>query len=159
MSTLTGEIIHFSENGKVINKALIHNGGKIKDLTFAKDFSILATAASDGCKIVDPETLEILRFFKQEVPMNAVSVSPLFCTQNEKNAKYHVIVGGGTPAIYAAMTKCAGFEAHICNVMDEKEIGKILCHFGPINSIEFFKDGQGYVSAGEDGFVVVVRFD
>ena len=99
---------------------MIHPGGKIKSLTFSKDFSVLATAATDGCKIVDPESLNILRFFKQEVPMNAVSVSPLFAAEKAKDIKYHVIVGGGIPAIYAAMSKAAGFEAHICNVMDGK---------------------------------------
>ena len=138
---------------------MVHPGGKIKSLAFSKDFSILATAATDGCKIVDPENLNILRFFKQEVPMNSVSVSPLFAAEKPKDIKYHVITGGGIPAIYAAMSKAAGFEAHICNVMDGKEIGKMLCHFGPINTMQFFKDGRGYVSAGEDGFVVIVRFD
>ena len=67
--------------------------------------------------------------------MNAVSVSPLFACEKEKDRKYHVIVGGGIPAIYAAMSKTAGFDAHICNVMDGKEIGKLLYHFGPINTI------------------------
>jgi len=33
---------------------MTHPGGKIKAITFSKDFSILATAASDGCKILDP---------------------------------------------------------------------------------------------------------
>ncbi len=52
--------------------------------------------------------------------MNAVSISPLFAAEKEKDIKYHVIVGGGIPAIYAAMSKTAGFDAHICNVMDGK---------------------------------------
>jgi len=30
------------------------------------------------------------------------------------------MVGGGIPAIYAAMSKTAGFDAHLCNVMDGK---------------------------------------
>ena len=41
--------------------------------------------------------------------MNAVSVSPLFSIEKEKDRKYHVLVGGGTPAIHAAMSKAAGF--------------------------------------------------
>ena len=48
--------------------------------------------------------------------MNAVSVSPLFCSAT--NPKYHIITGGGIPAIQAAESKAAGFEAHVCNVMD-----------------------------------------
>ena len=60
--------------------------------------------------------MEVMRYFKQEFPMNAVSVSPLFCSQT--TPKYHVITGGGIPAIQAAGSKGAGFEAHVCNVMD-----------------------------------------
>ena len=46
--------IQDNENGKIKNQAMIHSGGKIQSLVFSKDFSILATAATDGCKIVDP---------------------------------------------------------------------------------------------------------
>lgn len=58
IGTLKGEIIHYEENGKVKNQKIIHPAQKIKCVTFSKDFSILATAASDGCKIIDPETLD-----------------------------------------------------------------------------------------------------
>ena len=37
----------------------------------------MATAANDGCKVYDPDTLEEIRYFKYEVPMNAVAISPL----------------------------------------------------------------------------------
>ena len=38
------------------------------------------------------------------------------------------------------------------------EVGKISGHFGPINSVEFFKDGRGFSSGGEEGIIRVVRF-
>lgn len=98
-----------------------------------------------------------MRFFKQEYPMNAVSVSPLFTSQTFP--KYHIICGGGIKAIEAAESRSAGFQAHVCNVMDGVEIGKILTNFGPINSIEFLKDGRGYVLGSVDSYVVIVRFD
>lgn len=43
--------------------------------------------------------------------------------------------------------------------MDEHEIGKLSTHFSPVNSVEFYKDGRGYVTSGDDGFVVLIRFD
>lgn len=56
MGTSTGELLHFMQDGKLIKKATIHPGVKIRSVSFSHDFSILATAAGDGCKIVNPET-------------------------------------------------------------------------------------------------------
>ena len=69
-------------------------------------------------------------------------------------------MGGGVAAIMAAMTGGhSGFEAHVCNIMHENEVGKISGHFGPINSVEFFKDGRGFISGGEEGVIRIVRFN
>lgn len=65
----------------------------ILSIDFSKDYSILATAGKDGCKIVDPTTLQVLRFFKQEHKMNDVSISPLFV--HPETPKYHVVMAGG----------------------------------------------------------------
>lgn len=89
--------------------------------------------------------------------MNAVSISPLFCA--ETKPKFHTVMGGGVSAIMAAMTAGnAGFEAHVCNVLHGNEVGKISGHYGPINSIEFFRDGRGFISGGEEGIIRIVRF-
>ena len=89
--------------------------------------------------------------------MNAVSISPLFC--DERKPKFHMAMGGGVAAIMAAMTGGnSGFEAHVCNILHGNQVGKISGHFGPINSVEFFRDGRGFVSGGEEGVIRVVRF-
>ena len=50
----------------VINKKMVHDGdNKINSMAFSKNFAVLATAATNGSKILNPETLEIMRFFKQ----------------------------------------------------------------------------------------------
>lgn len=36
---------------------MIHKGVKIRSVAFSNDYSILATAAGDGCKVLNPETL------------------------------------------------------------------------------------------------------
>lgn len=69
----------------------------------------------------DPLTLECLRYFKYEVPMNTVDISPLF-----NKSKPHLIVAGGIPARETARTKFQGFDIHICNVTYEEEVGKLL---------------------------------
>ena len=94
--------------GNVLNKKIVHDGdNKINSMAFSKNFAILATAATNGSKILDPETMEIMRFFKQELPMNAVNVSPLFA--DEHKPKFHMAMGGGIPAVIAAGSTQSGF--------------------------------------------------
>lgn len=107
MGTKKGEILHFSEKGEQLNRAMIHKDSSISSIAFSKDFSVIATAAADGCKIVDPISLEVLRFLKQEYPMNTVSISPLFI--DNVTPKYHVVMAGGIKAIQAAQSKQSGF--------------------------------------------------
>lgn len=95
-------MIHYDLQGNILNKKLFHEGTKINSLAFSKNFAVLATAADNGSKIIDPENMQELRYFKQELPMNAVSISPLFC--DELKPKFHMVMGGGVAAIMAAMT-------------------------------------------------------
>jgi WD40 repeat protein len=53
-STTDGWVIHYDMKGKVLKKALLHEGTPINSLAFSKNFAILATAANNGSKIVDP---------------------------------------------------------------------------------------------------------
>ena len=134
VATNDGWLVHYDIKGEIIAKGAIHEGVKINSIAFSKNFTVLATAADNGSKIVDPESFEILRYFKQELPMNAVSISPLF--SDPAHPKFHSVMGGGVSAIMAAMTAGnAGFEAHVCNILHGNEVGKISGHYGPINSI------------------------
>jgi hypothetical protein len=60
-----GYICRYDNEGRLVAKALVHERTKINAIAFSKDFSVLGTAADNGSKILDPETLEILRYFKQ----------------------------------------------------------------------------------------------
>lgn len=80
VSTSNGFLIHYTLDGEIINKGQFHSGSKINSIAFSKDFAIIATAADNGSQIIDPETFQVLRCFKEELPMNAVSISPLFCS-------------------------------------------------------------------------------
>lgn len=97
ISTTDGCLLKYDNKGNFVSEVQAHESNvEIKSFAFSKDYSILATAAVNGSKIFDPETFQLLRVFKQELPMNAVSVSPLFSA--EKDNKYHIIIGGGIPA-------------------------------------------------------------
>jgi translation initiation factor 3 subunit I len=145
-STYDGCLLKYDKKGELVGMVQAHEPNvEIKSFSFSRDFSIVATAAVNGCRVYDPETLQLLKVFKQELPMNSVSISPLFCS--ETNPKYHLIIAGGIPARESAMTGgSAGFDIILCNVMYETELGSIPGHFSPINSVEFFPDGRGFIS-------------
>ncbi len=65
VATTDGCVVRYDMKGQIIAKGVIHDGVKINSLAFSKNFSILATAADNGSKIIDPETFEVLRYFKQ----------------------------------------------------------------------------------------------
>lgn len=52
-----GYIARYDGSGQLVSRQLIHERTKINGITFSKDFSILGTAADNGSKIIDPETL------------------------------------------------------------------------------------------------------
>lgn len=68
-------------------------------------------------------------------------------------------MGGGLAARETAKSKLGGYDLHLCNIMFEEEIGTISGHYGPCNMIQFYKDGRGIVTAGEEGIIRIFRFD
>ena len=100
-STDDGYIMKFDLNGKVLTSSKVHD--EINAFSIATDYSMILTAGRDGGKLLDLETLEEIRSFKQEFPMNAAAISPMIKEKNKP--KYHAIIGGGIPARMAAKTK------------------------------------------------------
>lgn len=89
--------------------------------------------------------------------MNAASISPLI--NKSRNPKFHIIMGGGISALETAMTKNVGIEIHLCNLALEEEIGKMGGHFGPVNQLEFCKDGKSFISGSQEGLIRIFKFD
>ena len=56
IATTDGWLIHYDMRGHIIAKGVVHEGVKINSIAFAKNFSVLATAADNGSKIIDPES-------------------------------------------------------------------------------------------------------
>lgn len=103
-------------------------------------------------QLIDCETVEVVKTYETERPVNAACISPLLD---------HVILGGGQEASQVTTTHggAGKFDARIFHMVLEEEIGRIKGHFGPINALTFFPDGKGYASGGEDGVVRVHRFE
>ncbi len=56
-----------------------HHEKEIRDMCIYKDGTHLATASTDKTvKLIDTQTLEVLRVYQTDRPANAVALSPIF---------------------------------------------------------------------------------
>jgi len=125
----------------------------IVDMQNSKDETMFITASKDSSAILwEASTLNKLKIYKTERPVNSASISPLFD---------HVVLGGGQEAmdVTTSSTRIGKFDARFFHLVFEEEFGRVKGHFGPINTIQFRPDGRGYASGGEDGYVRVHQFD
>lgn len=125
----------------------------IRDIQFAADHSYFITASKDQtAKIFDTDSLDCVKTFKTERPINSASISPI---------RDEVIIAGGQEALHVTTTssRAGQFEARFFNLVEEVEIGRVRGHFGPINTVEYHPSGRGYASGAEDGYVRLHTFD
>ncbi|XP_059805131.1 eukaryotic translation initiation factor 3 subunit I [Hypanus sabinus] len=148
-----GELVQFSaKSGEVICKAKEHTK-QINDIQTSLDLTMFITASKDNtAKLFDSATLEHLKTFRTERPVNSAAISP---------SVEHVVLGGGQEAmdVTTTSTRIGKFEARFFHLSFEEEFGRVKGHFGPINSVAFHPDGKSYSSGGEDGYVRIHHFD
>lgn len=140
------------ETGKVLEEAKLHDK-TIQDMQLSPDGTHFVTASVDrSAKLVDTATLEVLKTYHSQVPVNSATISPLFD---------HVLIGGGQDA--ASVTTTAGraghFEARFFHKVFEEEFANVRGHFGPINAVAFSPDGTTFASGGEEGYVRLHHLD
>jgi len=141
-----------AETGTLLETVRLHKKG-INDAQWSSTGEQFVTASSDcTAKVWDTRSLEVLKTFTVEAPVNSASMSPTFD---------HVLLGGGQEASQVTTTgnREGKFEARLFHTIYESEFGRVRGHFGPINTVAFTPDGKGYVSGGEDGFVRLHYFD
>lgn len=112
----------------------------------------ISSSKDTTARLFDAKKVECLKTYRTERPVNSASISP----------KYeHVVLGGGQEAmdVTTTSTKIGKFDARFFHLIFEEEFGRVKGHFGPINSVQFHPDGQGYASGGEDGYVRLHTFD
>lgn len=66
IGTANGKLIKTTLEGKVIQEVEAHQGETLS-INYSKDYSLMATSGTDGCKFWDPESLKIIRAVKQQV--------------------------------------------------------------------------------------------
>lgn len=152
-------IIWDVENGKKIKLIQGHQMA-VTSLNFSEDRMLMITSSKDTtAKLWAMDTYEEVKCYKTDRPLNDAAISPLYLS--ESDAKYHILMGGGQDA--KDVTTTAGssgkFEALLWHMVYEEEIGTVKGHFGPMNTLAWFRDGKGFVTGGEDGYVRVHEFD
>eukprot|EP00850_Spirogloea_muscicola_P019068 SM000183S03962 [mRNA] locus=s183:16269:18475:+ [translate_table: standard] len=144
-----------AETGQVLKESDAETGHqkRIASLEVSADGSHFITGSNDkSAKLWDIRTLEALKTYSTERPVNAASISPLLD---------HVVIGGGQDAASVTTTssRAGKFEAKFFHKVFEEEIGGVKGHFGPINALSFSPDGRSFASGGEDGYVRIHHFD
>ncbi|KAK9829979.1 hypothetical protein WJX72_009008 [[Myrmecia] bisecta] len=140
------------ETGKMLQEEHIHEG-YIQDMQMSTDGTHFVTASLDKtAKLVDAQTLEVLKTYVTERNANSAALSPIFD---------HVLIGGGQEASQVTTTssRAGRFEARFFHKIYEEEFASCRGHFGPINATAFHPDGRSFVTGGEDGYVRLHHFD
>lgn len=141
----SGLVIKYNANtGKEVKREKIHNG-RVNRLTFNKDKTLFITASTDTtAKLVDPVTLEVVKIYQTDRPVNGAVISP---------NKPHVLLGGGQDAMSVTVTAASQgkFETRFYHMIYNEEFGRVKGHFGPINAIAIHPQGKSYASGAEDG--------
>lgn len=136
----------------IISPKAVHTG-RINEMNFNKDKTLLITASKDcHAKLIDPRTLTVVKDFKTDRPVNGAVISPNLP---------HVIIGGGQDA-KDVTTSAAGqgkFESQFYHMAYGDEFGRVKGHFGPINSMAIHPNGDSFATASEDGFARLHHFD
>jgi len=141
-----------TETGKQIFEDQIHEK-QISDLRPSADLTHLITASLDKTsKLLDAQTLEVLKTYETERPLNSADISPI---------RDHVALAGGQDASQVTLTssKAGKFESKFYHKIYAEEFGNVRGHFGPVNTIAFRPDGCSFVTGGEDGYIRMQHFD
>ena len=91
----------------------------IMDMQPSKDGSMFVTASKDHTSMLfDSDTLEKMKTYTTERPVNSASLSPLYD---------HVVLGGGQDAmdVTTTSTKVGKFESRLFHTIFEEEFGRV----------------------------------
>lgn len=134
-------------------KHITEHKKQINSIQYSADRTMIITASSDHtAKVYDAQTLELLKTFTSDRPLNAAAISPIF---------NHVIVGGGQEAMNVTVTsaKVGHFEVDFYHLVYGDFLGSVKGHFGPVNTLAFNTNGKSFASGAEDGYVRLHHFD
>eukprot|EP00126_Sphaerothecum_destruens_P003937 Sdes_comp17763_c0_seq2m7030 len=141
------------KTGELLQSLKPHQGPIVDIQTSSIIDSFFITASKDFCaKLFNSRTLEELKTYKTDKPVNSASISSL---------KDHVVLCGGQEArdVTTTSTRIGKFDSKFFHLVLMEEIGTVKGHFGPVNSVAFHPSGKMFATGGEDGYVRMNYFD
>ena len=136
-----------AETGQEVARSRDVHVDRVNRISFNRDKTLLVTASKDcNAKLVDPNTLEVIKVYRSDRPINGAVISP---------THPHIILGGGQDAqsVTTSSTSSGKFESRFFHMVYGEEFGRVKGHFGPINAIAVHPYGKSYASGSEDGYV------
>lgn len=130
-----------------------HHESSINDLQRSIDGDFIITASKDcTSRLLDSRTLESLREYKTQQPVNSASISSI---------RDFVMLGGGQDhhEVTTTDSRQGKFVTRFYHKIYEAEIGRVKGHFAPVNTLAFHPDGKSFATGGEDGFIKYHYFD
>ena len=106
------------EDGDVLQEEEAHTK-EVKRISFNREKTLVFTASADcTAKMLDAETLEVLKVYETDRPVNAIVQHP---------TKDHVLLGGGQDAMSVTTTsgKVGKFECRFFEMVYNEEIGRV----------------------------------
>jgi translation initiation factor 3 subunit I len=143
-------IIDTTDNNKIVNETQLHTGA-IKMFDKSSKFENIWLSASSDCtaKEFNINTFEIINVYNHEYPINVARY-------NYNNRK--IYLGGGLDAMEVAKNNNNDLTLKVF-----KRQGKITNvingHFGPIRDLNFSKVNNNFVTASQDGTIIVHLLD
>jgi translation initiation factor 3 subunit I len=128
----------------------------VNSLTFSPHYEFLIVSGNEGVKLLDPDTLDIFRTIYTKYPVLCAQMSHLMY---EEKPRFHLIFAGGIPAREQATRAEGGNEINVYNIAREEKLFELGGTYGNVNWITLFKDGSGFVTAGEEAIARIYRFD
>jgi translation initiation factor 3 subunit I len=159
IATNNGRVIYYDlESSQILYEEIVHTA-EIYSLTLTNDYTMLLTGSKDGnCKLLHPETFEMIRTFNYGKPCRTAVISPLY--EDPKHQKFHLVCAGGQDAKDVTTTSAdqGGFEMKMFSIIFNQKLAEIHGHFGPVHCTNFSPDGYSFASGAEDGYVHYHRF-
>jgi WD40 repeat protein len=140
----------------VPEKSIALKSNMINQMDFSDRFEFLIVSCNDSVSLIDPVSLDIVHTFNTKFPVLSARVTPLIYSSVPK---YHLIYAGGIAAIDQARTSEGGNEIMIYNFAKGETLTKLSGCFGNVNFLDMFRDGSGFITAGQEGVARVYRFD
>jgi len=150
--TENGKIAYYdARSSEMIHSEQVHSG-LVTNLRFNRDYSILLSTSKDTtAKLLNCESLAVVKTFSALRPINSGVISPLMYPTEGR--KYHVLLAGGQDAREVTTTSAESgmFEVSFFNMVEEALVGTVKGHFGPVHCIDVSPDGRCFITGSEDG--------